>query len=220
MTYDWHNDRFYDDVREVSKPEDSGPLNIKRTKVIIELEVMADISKYGNHQIVLCHPDLEGSLTFEVDSLEQAEDALDEFEMDCIEDPVEPEEIKVAPKPQTPPPYKPQYSYSNPQNTYKPAAPQPKVEIKTETVPPKPKPTLHFEPDGPIRQKEEPMEKPKLEPETKPNVEEVNLRKKPEPRYNEIEDHPVVTILSDVAELSSIFSGIKAKWKGIKGKVG
>lgn len=216
MTYSWHNDRFYDDVREVSPKDDTGPLNLKRTKVIIELEVMADISKYGNHQIVLCHPDLEGSLTFEVDGLEQAEDTLDEFEMDCIEDPVEPEviEVKPTPKPQTPPPYKPQYSYASPQNTY-----QPKAEIKTETVPPKPKQPLQFEPDGPIRQKSEPMEKPKLEPETKPNVEEVNLRKKPEPRYNEIEDHPVVTILSDVGELASIFGGIKAKWKGIKGKV-
>ena len=92
---DWQR-KYYDDEPET---RELFPLDLKRVKVIIELEVMADVSKQNTHQIVLCHPDMGGQLTFEVDNLEQAEDALDEYEtIACTEEEIDPEPTIVKPQ--------------------------------------------------------------------------------------------------------------------------
>jgi len=189
MHDDWHQ-RYYEDKEE---EKELFPLHLKRVKVMIELEVMADVSKHNTHQIVLCHPNMDGQLTFDVDNLEQAEDALDEYEMDCISD----EEPEIEPEPEPVREDPPKLVQNTYQNFYKP------FPVPEEN---KPKPVLKFEPDGPITQ-------------SKPQ--EVDVRVTVEPKKNiSIEDHPVVSIMNDVAELTDIWHKLVPKFKAMRKKTG
>lgn len=58
------------------------PLKLTRVKVLIELEVDATVTDYNAHQVVLTHPNMDGSLMFDVENLEEAEDTLDEYQME------------------------------------------------------------------------------------------------------------------------------------------
>jgi hypothetical protein len=87
------------------------PLKLKRTKIVIELEVYATVTDYNAHQITLSHPDMDGSLTFDVNNLQDAEDTLDQLEVPNQDESSE-EEIRrayeyVAPKPHRPEPPRP-----------------------------------------------------------------------------------------------------------------
>jgi hypothetical protein len=51
-------------------------------------------------------------------------------------------------------------------------------------------------------------------------VQEVNVKVSAEPKKISIEDHPVVSIVSDVAEIADIWKSLVPKFKSVRKKVG
>lgn len=194
MQEHWHQ-RYHDD----KIVEDLAPLNLRRVKVIIELEVMADITDYGSHKIVLCHPTMDGQLSFDVDSLENAEDTLDELENETMEEElVEPEPEPERPKVIAP---KPQVS-SNPYVTFKSQdyhRDQIREQLREQA------------------QQTQKVEQPKPVQPKPPEPVEIQI-KKPGLPVTSVEDNPIVSIVSDVMEIGQLFGELSPKFKRLMDK--
>lgn len=186
---DWQR-KYYDDEPET---KELFPLSLKRVKVMIELEVMADVSRQNTHQIVLCHPDMGGQLTFEVDNLEQAEDALDEYEMECIEEEPEPVPTPEPPKSQGPKTYVPNSPIYN--------------KYSNDSV-------RDYRVESKVEEKIRPSE-----PSPKPVVDTAEAPKKLGIPYSPIEENPVIGIVSDVMEIGDLLGKLSPKFKRLVDKV-
>jgi hypothetical protein len=75
------------------------PLRLGRKKIVVELEVYSDVTDYNSHRINLTHPDMDGSLTFDIASLQEAEDTLEQLEFDFIEVETKPERVEKVEQP-------------------------------------------------------------------------------------------------------------------------
>lgn len=184
MRYDGYRNKWQDDDPTIY------PLKISRKKVLIELEVDATVTDYNSHQITLSHPSMDGALVFDVEDLEQAEDTLDELQME-VESQFELEEeqeVRSVPKQSEPVKVNP-----FPQSTfyYSPPRPDPKPQPKPEAASPKPQP------------KPEPQPEPKTV-----NIPPQTVTKKQD--YDP-ESNPILSIMTDVGEIADLLGKISPR---------
>jgi hypothetical protein len=167
------------------------PLRLDRKRVIIELEVDATVTDYNAHQIVLSHSSMDGTLMFDVENLEEAEDTLDELQMEASAQlELELEEPEPVKKPE---PVKTQEFIAKPPPTYYlPPKPQVKPEPKPETPPPSPP-----KPPEPPRQMPRPQELVEPDPET----------------------NPFMSIIADISEICNLVVKSKPKVDAIRSRL-
>lgn len=126
---------YFDRYKEYEPDEPKVALKIGRRKIVIELEIDTDITNYDSHQVVLTHPEMDGSLTFDVSDLRDAEDRLESLDFEMRDEmPAPPKKVEPV-KPYTPPqsyatsqPYVPPVRTPPPQ----PSVPDVKISIPKE----------------------------------------------------------------------------------------
>lgn len=175
------------------------PLRLDRRKVIIELEVDATVTDYNAHQIVLTHPSMDGTLMFDVEGLEEAEDTLEEYQMEAgAQLELELDEPIVEKKPE---PIKTQEFVAKPPPFYLPPKVSTKVEPKFEP-PPRPGETPKPTP-----------EPPKPQPAPPPPQPQTQLMPEPE------QTNPWMSIISDIGEICNIVTKNKPKVDAIRNRL-
>lgn len=187
MKYDGYRSKWQDDDSTVY------PLKLSRKKVLIELEVDATVTDYNSHQIMLTHPSMDGALIFDVEDLEQAEDSLDELQMEVEAQfeldegqnskppPKQSEPVKVNPFPQS------QFYSAQPR-------PDPKPQPKPEPPKPEPKPepkTVNIPPHTP-----------------QPNPSQTQHVRKSD---YDAEANPVLSIMTDISEICDLMTKISPR---------
>lgn len=187
----------YSGYRNKWDDEDSrrSPLKLDRKRVILELEVDATVTDYNSHQIVLSHPDMDGTLIFDVESLEQAEDALDELQMEVeAQFEIEEEQRKEPEKPKITEPARvnpfPQQQYY-----YAPPRPDPKPQPKSES-------TSSIPPNQSASPRPEPAKQVQPEPKT------IDVSQHMRRADYDPETHPFMSIVTDIGEICDLIPRI------------